>query len=251
MDPMDPDEWDEDAAAMAEAMGFSSFGGQNHPSKRRKYNARADAAFDSNTNNESTLALHYDAGSGSNNTPLGERRPQQPKPKKQKTNVNEIDLDDDDDDDDDGQDGGEVDGNDAVAAGDQDDAQDPTPQHITTSQPPDQIQSGIDAIVAGLPPKPTWSAPPAERKGFAQSSPGSNHRRQGGGRDGDRWWDDYYDPAFNTNPWEKIEKKLGIEARGTWLSYDESKAKWTTIQSQSSSTAAAATTTEAAAAQAA
>ncbi|KAK8130363.1 hypothetical protein PG999_002743 [Apiospora kogelbergensis] len=228
MDPMDPDEWDEDAAAMAEAMGFSSFGGQNHPSKRRKYNARADAAFDSNTNNESTLALHYDAGSGSNNTPLGERRPQQPKPKKQKTNANEIDLDDDDDDDDDGQDGGEVDGNDAVAAGDQDDAQDPTPQHITTSQPPDQIQSGIDAIVAGLP-----------------------EAHVGGGRDGDRWWDDYYDPAFNTNPWEKIEKKLGIEARGTWLSYDESKAKWTTIQSQSSSTAAAATTTEAAAAQAA
>ncbi|KAK8107908.1 uncharacterized protein PG998_009921 [Apiospora kogelbergensis] len=236
MDPMDPDEWDEDAAAMAEAMGFSSFGGQNHPSKRRKYNARADAAFDSNTNNESTLALHYDAGSGSNNTPLGERRPQQPKPKKQKTNANEIDLDDDDDDDDDGQDGGEVDGNDAVAAGDQDDAQDPTPQHITTSQPPDQIQSGIDAIVAGLPRSPRGLPLLPSAKG---------------GRDGDRWWDDYYDPAFNTNPWEKIEKKLGIEARGTWLSYDESKAKWTTIQSQSSSTAAAATTTEAAAAQAA
>ncbi|KAK8025507.1 hypothetical protein PG990_003330 [Apiospora arundinis] len=217
MDPMDPDEWDEDAAAMAEAMGFSSFGGQNHPSKRRKYNARADAAFVVADGDESTLALHYDAGSGSNNTPLGERR----QPKKQKTNTDEIDIDDNDND------------------GDQD------------AEGDGDVQSEIDAIVGdhGLPKKPVVSAVPAKRGGPAQS--GSRHHG-GGGRGGDResgqpWWDDYYDPAFNTNPWEKVEKKLGMEPRGTWLSYDESKTKWATIKSQlpssSTPTEAAATTT--------
>ncbi|KAK6825333.1 hypothetical protein PG987_012827 [Apiospora arundinis] len=245
MDPMDPDEWNEDAAAMAEAMGFSSFGGQNHPSKRRKYNARADAAFVVADGDESTLALHYDAGSGSNNTPLGERR----QPKKQKTNTDEIDLDDNDND---GDQDAEGDGDGQNAAGDNVDAQAPAAQYLDPSQPiPDQVQSEIDAIVGdhGLPKKPVVSAVPAKRGGPAQS--GSRHHG-GGGRGGDResgqpWWDDYYDPAFNTNPWEKVEKKLGMEPRGTWLSYDESKTKWATIKSQlpssSTPTEAAATTT--------
>ncbi|KAK8087146.1 hypothetical protein PG994_002120 [Apiospora phragmitis] len=208
MDPMDPDEWDEDTAAMAQAMGFASFGGQNHPSKRRKCNARADDAFVAGAGDESTLPFH-DAGSGSNNTPLGSRRQPAKKQKKdQKTNANEIDLDDDDDDE--GEDNADG-GNNA--------AEDPAPQYIDTSQPPHLAQSDIDAIVgaggaAGLPAKPVDSGAP--------------------------WWNDYYDPAFNTNPWEKIEKAQGMEPRGTWLSYDESKMKWAAIKNESSSSAAAA-----------
>lgn len=243
---MDPDEWDEDTAAMAEAMGFASFGGQNHPSKRRKYNARADDAFVAGGGDESTLPFH-DAGSGSNNTPLGERRRQQQQPatKKQKTNANEIDLDDDDDDDQD-QDGGNDENTDAAAAAGaakeaDDAAQDPEPQYIDTSQPPDQVQPGFDAIIggpSGLPVKPTWGPYAGHGEGYTQ--PGPDRPRHGGGDKNSKepWWNDYYDPAFNTNPWEQIEKAQGMEPRGTWLTYDESKAKWAAIQSQASSSSA-------------
>lgn len=242
---MDPDEWDEDTEAMAQAMGFASFGGQNHPSKRRKYNARADDAFVAGADgggDESTLPFH-DAGSGSNNTPLGERR--QPATKKQKTknNMNEIDLDDDEDEGEDGEEGNtNADGD---PAADDAAAQDTEPQYIDTSQPPDQVQTGIDAIVGagagGLPAKPTWVSPHVG----TQSGPGRPQRHGGGDRDrnsDEPWWTDYYDPAFNTNPWEKIEKAQGLEPRGTWLSYDESKAKWAAIRSEVSSSSA---TTEA------
>ncbi|KAK8006264.1 hypothetical protein PG991_012561 [Apiospora marii] len=243
---MDPDEWDEDTAAMAEAMGFASFGGQSHGSKRRKYNARADDAFVAG-GDESTLPFH-DAGSGSNNTPLGERRPQQqPAAKKQKTNMNEIDLDDDDDDED--QYGGNDDGNTGTAAAvaskeAHDAAQDPEPQYIDTSQPRNQAQPG-------LPAKPTWG--PYAGSGEGHTQPGRPDRPRHGGRGGrnsqEPWWTDYYDPAFNTNPWEQIEKAQGMEPRGTWLSYDESKAKWAAIRSQAvaaaSSSASAPATVEA------
>ncbi|KAK8133794.1 hypothetical protein PG984_005806 [Apiospora sp. TS-2023a] len=220
---MDPDEWDEDTAAMAEAMGFASFGGQNHPSKRRKYNARADEAFVAG-GDESTLPFH-DAGSGSNNTPLGDRRQQSASKKQKKTNMNEIDLDDDDDDDEDR--AGANDGNTDAAAGaskEADDAaQDPEPQYIDTSQPPTKSK-----------PESTPSSAPA-------LGPGRPRHGGAGDRNSDEpWWDDYYDPAFNTNPWENIEKAQGMEPRGTWLSYDESKAKWAAIRSQASSSSAAA-----------
>ncbi|KAK7977388.1 hypothetical protein PG988_004878 [Apiospora saccharicola] len=245
---MDPDEWDEDTAAMAEAMGFASFGGQNHPSKRRKYNARADDAFVAG-GDESTLPFH-DAGSGSNNTPLGDRRQQPASKKQKKTNMNEIDLDDDDDEDQDGDNDGNNDAAAGASKGADDAAQDPEPQYIDTSQPPDQVQPDIDAIVGagGLPAKPTWTPSAGRGGGHTQSGPGRLRHGGAGDRNSDEpWWNDYYDPAFNTNPWETIEKAQGLEPRGNWLSYDESKATWAAIRSQaSSSSAAAGAVTEAA-----
>ncbi|KLU91494.1 hypothetical protein MAPG_10012 [Magnaporthiopsis poae ATCC 64411] len=32
-----------------------------------------------------------------------------------------------------------------------------------------------------------------------------------------QWWLDYYDPRFNENPWDQLEKSLGLEPRGSWL----------------------------------
>ncbi|KAL7624593.1 hypothetical protein AAE478_006160 [Parahypoxylon ruwenzoriense] len=60
----------EDAtAAMAQAMGFSSFGTQN-PNKRRKFNAHADAVVASTSASTSVVR---EAKSGSNTIPLGVR----------------------------------------------------------------------------------------------------------------------------------------------------------------------------------
>ncbi|KAK7948098.1 uncharacterized protein PG986_008984 [Apiospora aurea] len=232
MDPMDPDEWDEDTAAMAEAMGFASFGGQAHGSKRRKYNARADDAYVAGAGGDESTLLFHDAGSGSNNTPLGERR-QPTKKQKTKANEDEIDLDDDDDDN-------------QNKAADTNDAQDPAPQYIDTSLPPDLAQSELDALVA------SGGGAAASQRGGVYSQRGAGNRRSGRDRaSGPPWWEDYYDPAFNTNPWEKIEKARGLQPRGPWLSYDESKTTWASIKDQSTSSSAAAAATEAAVAQAA
>lgn len=52
---------------------------------------------------------------------------------------------------------------------------------------------------------------------------------RGGGRGGsqwvgssrgernDKWYIGYYDPAFNANPWERLEKERGLEALGNWV----------------------------------
>ncbi|KZL82925.1 hypothetical protein CI238_12332 [Colletotrichum incanum] len=36
--------------------------------------------------------------------------------------------------------------------------------------------------------------------------------------DGKPWWEGYYDHASNENPWERLEKKAGVQSRGTWVS---------------------------------
>ncbi|KAI1813071.1 hypothetical protein GGS20DRAFT_499121 [Poronia punctata] len=110
----------DDNAAIAAAMGFSSFGGQK-ANKRRKFNPGGD---------ETT---------GSNMTPLGVRNTQ---------NTDEIDLDMDDEDEED-----------TPAAG-LTNTTDFEPQYLDTSrpsaplhvdqQPPDEVQTKIDTIVQGI-----------------------------------------------------------------------------------------------------
>lgn len=50
-------------------------------------------------------------------------------------------------------------------------------------------------------------------------APGNS--RGGGGRGSGginpEWYVDYYDQAFNMNPWEKLEKEMGLESKGVWL----------------------------------
>ncbi|KAI5920426.1 hypothetical protein F4810DRAFT_437248 [Camillea tinctor] len=232
------------AAAMAQAMGFSSFGAQN-PSKRRKFNPGTDAVVASSSNPTVPLfRTEHAPGSGSNMTPLGVRT----------RNKDEINLDLDDDNDEqqptpkanamtqgrDGQDG---------------DDDDPEPQYIDTSRPPaplepdtgDSIQSQIDNIVG-------VSAPVEGSAYFASQvdaggagdlqgwGRGRGHdygrnrgrgRGRGGGRGGNQghghdsghnWWEDYYDPWALINPWEKLEKNLGLKPRDSFLTWEEAKA---------------------------
>ncbi|KAL8397030.1 hypothetical protein RB594_003938 [Gaeumannomyces avenae] len=193
----------DDAALMAETMGFAGFGAQTRPSKKRRMND----AF-----------VELPQGSAANGTPLGARRPAQPQSQPQSaelplhqaaaavvavaaaaaapstTNDDEIDLDDDDDDDDEG-------GGGAPAA---------------VATPP-----------AGLPPRPPAGGGgdgPTSGPHSQQQQHHQHHGRGGGGsgRHGDpsasgrQWWLDYYDQRFNENPWARLEKSLGLEPRGSW-----------------------------------
>lgn len=72
---MDMDDTTDDIMAQ---MGFSSFGGQTRPQKKRRYNPRADAVQDAPS-----------SGTGANSTALGQERPPA-------ANADEIDLEDDD-----------------------------------------------------------------------------------------------------------------------------------------------------------
>ena len=115
------------------------------------------------------------------------------------------------------------------------------PQHLDTSRPSapiitestDSLQSQIDAIVGGS--REAYIAPqlpPAFIASAGSSNPsGRSGRQRHMNRDsqsGTKWWEDYYDPAFITNPWDTLEKARGLEPRGLWISWEEAKAAKTT-----------------------
>lgn len=213
---MDSSDDDAAATAMAETMGFSSFGAQGSSNKRRKYNPNADNAVVASSSS-GALPLHHDRGggrgpasSGSNNTPLGARRAPP------FVNSDEIALDEDEDEED-------------VDAGARldpaaEDGSDPEPQYIDTSRP-----SAPGPAVVGAPPTLDGLAG-VSSSGYQAHAPapvGGGHGGRRSGRPiGHQWWDDYYDPSVNVNPWEKLEKQLGLQPRGPWLSWEESKGKW-------------------------
>ncbi|EJP62750.1 hypothetical protein CRV24_004737 [Beauveria bassiana] len=177
---------------MAAAMGFSSFGAQNPPSRKRKYNPNNDAVV-----SVDNLQRH---GTGANSAPVGERRAPP-------ANADEIALDDEVDDDSANNNGeaaavGEAEGVSAYAAG--------------------GSSHGIGAGIAGLPQRPA----PAHG-GFA----GNQHRRGGaprqasGGHHGINklWYEDYYDHFSNENPWAKLEEAAGLQPISTWFPVHTSK----------------------------
>ncbi|KAF4126373.1 hypothetical protein GMORB2_0109 [Geosmithia morbida] len=189
---------DATAAAMAQMMGFSSFGAQDRPQKKRKYNAGADA---------SVAAAPVSASTGSNSTPLGSRS----SAPTASTNTDEIGLDDEDDEDDEASQGREA------AA--------PAPVAASPRQPP--------PLPHGLPQRP---APGTGFVGDASVSvpaqqDGQLHRHASSlppppphhdtGQPGTPWYEGYYDTLSNRNPWEKLEKAIGLEAKGTWLTHQD------------------------------
>ncbi|KAI1188405.1 hypothetical protein F5B17DRAFT_272624 [Nemania serpens] len=239
---MDDAEDADTAAAMAAALGFSSFGAQK-PNKRRKFNPSADAFVASATSSALPFHRHGDDNhnrmrmTGSNTVPLG--------PRKQNINTDEIDLGDDDDD-------GEQPPSASAAAeqattygkhgddeeDDADNPEEPESRSLDTSRPSasifadpaaDDLQSKIDAIVgsstdANASPQPSSSSVIggrySGRGGYGEHQRNMNRD----GRSGDKWWEGYYDPGFITNPWASLEKANGLEPYGSWMSWEEAKA---------------------------
>lgn len=178
---------DDTAAAMAAAMGFSSFGSQNPPSKKRKYNSN-DAVVDIDGSK-----LH---GTGANSAPLAERRPPP-------ANADEIALDDDDDDE------ANIDENSAAGT-----------VEGASVQGGSDAAPGVGAGIAGLPQRPAPSA-----GGFHGHQHPHQQRRGGGPRHGHGghhevnklWYEDYYDHFSNENPWAKPEQAAGLQPISTWV----------------------------------
>lgn len=244
-----------DSAAMAEAMGFSGFGMQRPASKKRRFNPNADAAVSgvSDNNNNSNKP----ASTGANTAPLGRQRLRLPPPSSElparpsttatrssgpvagKADTDEIDLDD--------RDPADSLERDVPAGDDHVGGEDLGSQYMDTSRPsrgylPEELaeieaQDKIDAIlvggIPGLPARPPAVASSEGIGGYGHHH-GQRNDQQGRGNDrrhpqgkrrhptgdddsGAPWWEGYYDPKVNQNPWEALEKKMGLQPRGTWL----------------------------------
>ncbi|KAI1654236.1 hypothetical protein F4813DRAFT_217436 [Daldinia decipiens] len=211
------EETEDTTAAMAQAMGFSSFGAQPNP-KRRKFNPRADAVVASTS---ASIPLHIsEAKSGSNAIPLGVRS----------KNKDEITLEDD-------KAASITDSRIHSPLNDPGDDE-PGPQYLDTSRPPDIALVGptgdavsdttIDATPGEYPGHIVGAKPSAASTsgGFTSrdSGRGGYQARQSQGHEpGKKWWDDYYDPSSNTNPWERLEHIKVLGLRGSWMSWEAAK----------------------------
>lgn len=181
---------------MAQFLGFSSFGAKDRPQKKRKYNAQADAIVGGQPSSRAKAA-NTNASTGANSTPLG--APPQPTPS---ANADEIGLD--------GEEGGGEETAPAASGG-----------------------SGETArgLPAGLPVCPPGGLPP-HRTGIPER-PAQGHHGGGVGHHGQRhshqsqrpqgsqqtpWYEGYYDSLSNANPWQKLERSLGLQSKGTWVS---------------------------------
>lgn len=206
---------DDEASAMAAAMGFSAFGTQGH-AKKRKFNPKTDALTDGDALAAIDKGGKKGQGSGGNTIPLG-------KPRvfgvSSDRNDDEIALD---------------------PEGDED--EEVMPNYLDTSQAPPaeeaaEMQQRIDAILAGLadsgedgahdsPVQPTarvqqpHTAPPRqdiqshqlpERPVWSDHGPQKTR-----GQRNELWYVGYYDPSFVENPWARLEQDRGLESLSRW-----------------------------------
>jgi hypothetical protein len=287
---------DEDANAMAAFMGFSAFGPQKPPTKRRKFNPTTDAFVEGQELEKLDRGGKKGAGSGGNMVPLGKMRFLGEK----KGNEDEIELDLDEEEDAEGPryvdtslplpveaglrggHGGHLEEEEgpryvdtslpAPADIERERGEDEGPAYVDTSEvSPEEaaeMQARIDAILArigseldspeddgaitasstlpppppGLPQRPAFAASSdtefmqgasrgrAFSDAMSTSSRGGRGRGRGGGGRGrgggggrergernEKWYEDYYDPTFNENPWARLEKGKGLPSVGTWL----------------------------------
>ncbi|CZR58122.1 uncharacterized protein PAC_08013 [Phialocephala subalpina] len=99
---MDFDDLDDNASAMAAAMGFSSFGSHKPPAKKRKFNATTDAFVEGQELEKVDRGGKKGTGSGGNTMPLGKIRQFGTEKKSALPNEatnDEINLDDEDEED--------------------------------------------------------------------------------------------------------------------------------------------------------
>ncbi|KAI1644228.1 uncharacterized protein F4817DRAFT_223857 [Daldinia loculata] len=202
------EETEDTTAAMAQAMGFSSFGAQPSSNKRRKFNPRADAVVASTS---TSIPLHRisEAKSGSNAIPLGVRS----------KNEDEITLEDDE--------AASVTDSRIYSPLNEPGDDEPGPQYLDTSRPPDiaAVDPTGDAISNTKTDATTgdYAGHIVAAKSSAASTSGGFARQSQGHEPGKKWWDDYYDPSSNTNPWERLENIKGLGPRGSWMSWEAAK----------------------------
>lgn len=194
-----------ESAAIAAAMGFSSFGNPHYidreeaapPFKKRRFNpgeaAGAQAA-------EEKQGPATDQGAQAGGLEEGRGR---------------ISYADSDDDDDDG--GAKLEGTAASKLGGNQQQQRQQqqgwqPQHHQQQwQPYPYQQQGRERHHPQQYGQQPWQQQ-QHGQGYQQQRP--QHQR---GQHNPNWYIDYYDPSSNANPWERLEKRKGLEPVGSWL----------------------------------
>jgi hypothetical protein len=246
---MDPsyESSEDEAEAMAKAMGFSSFGTQG-PTKKRKFNPKTDAMVEGQELASLDRGGKKGQGSGGNKIPLG-------KPRvlgvSSKSNQEEIELDEED------EEPMYIDTSLPPPSKQDGSEEDESPAYIDTSLPPPNdearaAQQKIDAILASRttppvppdskikmkpqisevgrgvgrfmsalqdelrPPIPSVPAP-APAPATSGRSHMNHHQPRQRGQKNEFWYVGYYDASFNENPWAKLEKANGLEPMGTWI----------------------------------
>lgn len=201
---MDASEFDDDAAAMAQAMGFSSFGAQDdHPSKKRRYNPRADASTDMPATLPSAARPSPATGANADEISLNDDDEDSTAPQGTALAYVQTQID-------------EMIKNNAGGGADSSTAQPPAGGH--------GVGNGFS-----LPnrPNPSWgtqmgSPPqPSERGGHdrgrgRRGGGHGQHQHGAGGESGKPWYDGYYDTRSNENPWQQLEKDAGLQPLGSW-----------------------------------
>ncbi|VUC22801.1 unnamed protein product [Clonostachys rosea] len=168
-------EQDEGLRDMAQMMGFSAFGSQDRPQKKRKYNPNADSFVERQPPQATT---------SSNSIPLGP-----PPVTKPSANVDEIDLEDDEE---------------SSAA-----VKDIVPDgggiaELSTNSLPRRPAVGVGEAV-----------PYNGAHSGHGSRPHHHNRAAGHDNHGGKpWYDGYYDSISNENPWEKLEKAMNLQPIG-------------------------------------
>lgn len=182
---------DDDAAAMAAAMGFSSFGTQSHPAKKRKFNSATDAFVEGQELASLDKGGKKGQGSGGNDIPLGRSRILGAKKEELVAEKEgEIDL-----------------GEEEEAGGQWLDTSEPAPAEMEALRR-EQERVASSAMGHHLPQRPANPIPPS------LSHRQQQHER---GQKDHLWYVGYHDPSFNENPWARLEKEHGLEAVGTWI----------------------------------
>ncbi|UNI19889.1 hypothetical protein JDV02_006033 [Purpureocillium takamizusanense] len=216
------------AAAMAQMMGFSAFGAQDRPQKKRRYNPLADAATEQQHLSKQQHHLHHHhhhrrqgnshgaaSSTGSNATPLGATKRDaggataSVRPSAA-TNTDEISLEDEND---------EVEPAIAAAAAAADDDDDDVAESAAAAESSTTTIASLPRP-AGLPERPApgvgFVGMPPRRRGHGEPQD-HHHIRDRGPSSGKPWYEDYYDPSSNENPWERLESSMGLLPRGSWL----------------------------------
>jgi hypothetical protein len=221
---MDSDEVDD--AGMAAAMGFSSFGGAR-PAKKRRFHTGDDAVLDGQVQPREKHGF----GTGTNAVPVRTFRDPgrgasanagvNSVSSNRSNDPNELLLEDEDELD------GDVAGSQVTreAAGSEEDkntGSDPEPRYLETSRLATVVSEGLDGHSSFSETYPEPSNISGSYRGGFQDRRGRGRGGHHGGRHGDSapgtpWWTSYHDPSFNQNPWERLERTLGLEARGSWV----------------------------------
>ncbi|KHO01827.1 uncharacterized protein MAM_00828 [Metarhizium album ARSEF 1941] len=166
---------------VAAAMGFSSFGAQDHPQKKRRCNLAVDTVTPAAQPFPGPRATPAESDS----TPSGTHDSTSKGDSEAQANADEINLDDEEED------------------------------HHETIPPKPSAETLSQAHTSrhGLPARP---APGAGSVGPSRRFPTGRHGVSQAG-DSRAWYEGYYDSASNENPWDRLETSMGLESTGAWI----------------------------------